>query len=638
MNDPRGTGPPKPVLLYDGDCRFCTLWVRRWNQTTGEAVEYLPFQDERVARLYPQLPREHLEHAVHYIDGDGGMHQGAAAVFWCLSTNPSWRWLLRLYQNRPWLAGLAERWYQFIASHRAAFSWLTRLLWGKHIERPSYFLVRRSFLGLLGAIYLIAFVSLWGQVTGLMGQGGILPASDLMSQARTIMTTEGTGINRFHVLPTLCWFGASDGFLQLQCAAGAVLALVLIAGIAPPVCLALMWILYLSLATVGREFLGFQWDNLLLETGLLAIFLGPLRILPKPSREAPPSRIVIWLLRLLLFKLMFLSGVVKLASGDEAWHGLTALTRHYETQPLPTWPAWYAHQLPLWFQQASCVAMFVIELGAPFLIFMPRRPRMVGCLALVLLQFLILLTGNYTFFNWLTLALCVLLLNDFTLVRLLPGKLTARYAKPSSVLFSSGRYVRLVCTTLLALVFAGVSFIEIARAFAPLPGWTTPAVAVYRWLSPFRSINNYGLFAVMTMDRPEIIVEGSADGRDWKEYEFPYKPGDVKQRPVFVAPHQPRLDWQMWFAALGNYRQNPWFVNFCVRLLQGSPEVLALLKTNPFPQAPPRYIRARLYDYRFTTREERRRSGAWWHRELRGDYLPPISLDMLRQKPPAPTG
>jgi hypothetical protein len=158
-------------------------------------------------------------------------------------------------------------------------------------------------------------------------------------------------------------------------------------------------------------------------------------------------------------------------------------------------------------------------------------------------------------------------------------------------------------------------------------------VGLYQWLSPFRSVNSYGLFAVMTMERPEIIIEGSADGRDWKEYEFPYKPGDVKRRPAFVAPHQPRLDWQMWFAALGNYRQNPWFVNFLIRLLEGSPEVVALLKTNPFPQAPPRFVRARLYDYRFTTSRERRRTGAWWVRTFKGEYVPPISLNTVRRSP-----
>jgi predicted DCC family thiol-disulfide oxidoreductase YuxK len=634
VNDPRqvSNAPSKRVLVYDGDCRFCALWVGRWKQATGEAVDYLPFQNESIALLFPELPRERLENAVQLIDTDGSIHQGAVAVFRCLSTNPAWQWPLRLYQNHPWVAHASEACYRFVAGHRALFSWLTRILWGTQVAPPDYVLVRRVFLGLLGLIYGIAFVSLWLQIPGLIGKNGILPATNLMSQARTVMAANGTGIDRYRELPTLCWWNTSDGFLKFQCAVGALLSLFLIAGIAPPVCLALMWLLSLSLATVGREFLAFQWDNLLLETGLLAIFLGPMQIFPRPSRESSPSRTVLWLVRLLLFKLMFLSGVVKLTSGDPAWRSLTALTRHYETQPLPTWLAWYAHQLPLWFQKTSCAVMFVIELVVPFLIFMPRRVRISGAGALAALQFLILLTGNYTFFNLLTLALCLWLLDDCALMQLLPRKLTAFYTQRLSMVSSLANRWHLMAIALVAAIFVSISIIQLVLPFGQVPRWTTPVVAVYQWLAPFRSINSYGLFAVMTTERPEIIVEGSANGSDWKEYEFPYKPGNLTQRPAFVAPYQPRLDWQMWFAALSNYRQNPWLVNFTIRLLQGSPEVLALLKTNPFPDRPPKYIRARLYDYRFTTPQERNRTGAWWHRELKGegDYLPPISLDMLR--------
>jgi hypothetical protein len=604
-------------------------------QTTGEDVDSIPFQDERVARLFPELPRERLEHAVQFIDTTGVVHQGADAVFRCLATNPSKQWPLRLYQEYPLVARSSEACYRFVADRRAAFSWLTRILWGRHVERPDYFLVRRIFLGLLGVIYFIAFVSLWVQITGLAGKNGILPAANLMSQARIAMTAGGIGIDRYRLLPTLCWFGASDGFLEFQCASGVVLALLLIAGIAPPACLALLWLFYLSLATVCREFLGFQWDILLLEVGVLAILFAPIQLLPRPSREKPASRTSLWLLRLLLFKLMFLSGVVKLASGDPTWRSLTALTRHYETQPLPTWIAWYLHQLPLWFQKTSCVLMFLIELAVPFFIFMPRRVRMTGGLALAVLQVLILLSGNYTFFNWLTLALCLLLLDDFALRKILPHQFTARYVHSVTESLVERR-LRGVAITLVAVFFVSISILQVLLPLHVLPRWTapvvTPVVEVDRWLSPLRSINSYGLFAVMTTERLEISVEGSDDGREWKEYEFPYKPGAVNRRPAFVAPYQPRLDWQMWFAALGDYRQNPWFVNFCIRLLQGSPQVLGLIETNPFPHRAPRYIRARLYDYRFTTLEERRQTGAWWKRTLKGEYLPPISLDMFRPK------
>jgi predicted DCC family thiol-disulfide oxidoreductase YuxK len=640
VNHPRQVANAKPVMLYDGDCRFCRLWIRRWQQATGEAVDYFPFQDERIGQWYPELPRERLETAVHFIDASGAVYPGAEAVFRALATNPSRRWPLGLYQRFPWFAHCAERGYRFVAGHRSLFSWFTRMLWAGHVERADYFLVRRVFLGCLGAIYLIAFLSLWVQITGLIGMNGILPAADWMAQVRGAVESNSIGVDRYRLLPTLCWFSASDGSLHFHCAVGATLAVLLMAGIAPQVCLALMWLLYLSLATVSREFLGFQWDNLLLEVGLLAIFFAPCQLMPRASRPSPPSRAVLWLLRLLLFKLMFLSGVVKLASHDETWRNLTALTLHYETQPLPNWIAWHAHQLPLSFQKSSCALMFVIELAVPFLIFTPRRPRMIGGAALAGLQVLILLTGNYTFFNWLTLALCLLLLDDFALARLwsvLSRKRLANDAEPSPRSHATPhRWQRWQIAALAPLFLAvlSVSAVQLGSPFGRLPGWLSPAAHVYQWLSPFRSINSYGLFAVMTKDRPEIVIEGSVDGREWKEYEFPHKPGDVNRRPTLVAPHQPRLDWQMWFAALGDVRQNPWLVAFCARLLQGSPEVLALLEKNPFPAHPPKYVRARLYDYRFTSREERRRTGAWWTRELKGEYLRPISLEMLRPAHP----
>jgi hypothetical protein len=407
----------------------------------------------------------------------------------------------------------------------------------------------------------------------------------------------------------------------------------LIAGLAPPICLGGLWLLYLSLATVGQVFLGYQWDNLLLEVGLLAIFFAPCQILPRPAREKPPSRAALWLLRLLLFKLMFLSGVVKLASGDPLWRNLTALTRHYETQPLANPVAWYFHQLPAWFQQTSCALMFAVELAAPFLLFAPRRARMLAGIAIAVLQGLILLTGNYTFFNWLTLLLCVLTWDDFSWNALLPGKLTQLYRQTSAIMVEDRGMLRWanVPVALAVLLVGSISLVQTISPFGGLPFWCAPAVGAYRWIAPLRSINSYGLFAVMTPDRPEIIVEGSNDGSEWKEYSFPHKPGALDRPPTFIAPLQPRLDWQMWFAALGDARGNPWFVNFCVRLLQGSPDVLALLDTDPFPGSPPKYVRARLYNYNFTTWSERQRNGHWWKREFKGEYLPPISLEMLER-------
>ena len=407
--------PPKPLMVFDGDCNFCTLWIRRWQQTTGDLVDYLPAQDPRIAAQFPEIPREQFDTAVQLVATDGAVYAGAEAVFRALAQNPNRQWPLRCYEKSPSFARLTEWAYRLVAERRTLFSLLTRWLWGRQVEQPTHVLTRWFFLRGLGVIYLIAFVSLWTQIGGLIGHNGISPTDHFMAAAKQQCDARGIGLDRYRLLPTLCWLDASDSSLNLQCAAGSVLAVLLIAGIAPVPCLALLWLLYLSLVTVGREFLAFQWDNLLLEAGFLAIFFGPLQFLPRPSREPQPSRAVLWLLRLLLFKLMFSSGCVKLFSGDLNWRNLTALTFHYQTQPLPTWTAWYANQLPLWFQKASCAAMFGIELGAPWLIFAPRRIRFPGGAAIAFLQILILLTGNYTFFNWLTLALCLLLLDDFAL-------------------------------------------------------------------------------------------------------------------------------------------------------------------------------------------------------------------------------
>jgi hypothetical protein len=542
-------------------------------------------------------------------------------------------------------------------------------------ERSSSYLSRWLFLRLIGIIYLVAFVSLWTQIDGLVGHDGILPVRDHLKAASEQLSAE-----RYWWLPTFCWLNTSDAFLHFQCAAGLVFSLFLVLGIAPVLDLAFLWAVYLSLSTICGEFLSFQWDTLLLETGFLAIFLAPRQWLPKFSLGPAPSMTVLWLCRWLLFRLMFMSGAVKLLSRDAAWWDLTALTFHYETQPLPTWIGWYAHQLPVWFQKISVAIMFGIELAAPFLILCGRRSRQVACGAFVLLMLLISITGNYCFFNLLTVALSVLLLDDPFLLGLLPGSVAAfvrtrlhSLAGPSAPPYSSaaqpantptpvsfpsppsrraiaplsprrslrrsqgrrdggregsgvGFAVRTTALGMLAVFVLLVSGSETAaRLFGARSLWQ-PLPGLLRWVSPLRTINSYGLFAVMTTTRPEIIVEGSNDGLTWLPYDFKWKPGDPKRRPAFVAPHQPRLDWQMWFAALGDYRGNPWFVNFLVRLAQGSPKVLALLEKNPFPQKPPRYLHAVLYEYHFTDFATRRATGDWWRRERKGLYCPQITL------------
>ena len=596
----------KPLLVYDNDCDFCRYWIAQWQHTTGDRIDYAPYQE--VGAAYPEIPLSAFESSVQLILQNGTVLSGAEAVFRALNNGL----LLWCYYHLPGFASVSEWVYRFVAQHRPFFSALTRWFWGTHTERTTFYLSRWLFLRALGCIYLIAFLSLWVQIHGLVGSNGILPAEQYLAVVRQQIGTEG-----YYLLPTLFWLNPSDACLHFLCAGGVVLSLVLIAGFLPTATLTGLWMLYLSLVTVGQAFLSFQWDVLLLEVGFLAIFFAPLRIRETFRRVSETSGAFLWLLRWLLFRLMFASGFVKIAS-DAVWRNLTALNFHYETQPLPTWIGWYAHQLPEWLHKASVIGMFAVELAVPLLIFAPRRLRAAGCIGLIGLQVLILLTGNYCFFNLLTIALCLLLIDDITWKRLLSKRFMPSF---QPVEHSPHRYRRVCLAVVATLLFvlSGVRFGGQLFRDAPFPD--------VAWIRPFRSVNTYGLFADMTESRPEIIVEGSNDRITWEPYHFRWKPGDLKTAPKWVAPHQPRLDWQMWFAALqGSYRNTPWFPHFIGALLQGKPEVLQLLAENPFPEKPPRYVRAVLYDYHFTDTATKRSEGTWWYRERKGLYCPVVSF------------
>jgi len=477
------------------------------------------------------------------------------------------------------------------------------------------------FLRLLGVVYVIAFWSLAVQVIGLIGGDGILPARAYMDSARAYVAAEHLGVDRFRLLPTLCWISASDSFLRALTLAGIGLGVLLALGVLPAVVVPLLWIDYLSLSVVAREFLSYQWDALLLEAGLLAVFVAPFVVVERARSPVAPPRLCVWLMLWLVFRLMFGSGIVKLASGDPTWRNLTAMAFHYETQPIPTPAAWYAYQLPLWFQKASTAATLAIELVAPFLIVGPRALRRTAFSALAGLQTLIAVTGNFAFFNILSASLCVYVLAD---------RDAATTAAGVDIVRSDARRAAERIRNVLLAAFAILTVPVSATMFAARVGVAVPGFQLVApladFLEPFRSVNTYGLFAVMTTTRPEIIVEGSNDGERWEPYEFAYKAGAVMRRPPWVAPHQPRLDWQMWFAALGDAAGEPWFQRFCGRLLAGSPEVLRLLAYDPFNGRAPKYLRAVLYQYHYASRDEHRH-GFWWRRERLGDYLPPISAE-----------
>lgn len=644
--------PPRdqrPLLIYDGDCSFCRYWIDAWRSVTGERVEYAPYQDvasrflpppspaeteARQAAPGPVIPLEAFRRSVQLVLPEGKVYSAAEAVFRTLACAPGWGWMLGVYHAVPGVAPISEAVYRQIGAHRDLAYKLNRLLWGKQFVPSRHSLTRWLFLRCLGMIYLIAFLSFGVQYKGLIGGQGIEPAARFLSSLAADF-----GPERHWLFPTLAWIDSSDPFLGFLTWGGAVLSLLVILGIATGPGLVGAWVFYLSVVTVGGDFMSFQWDILLLEAGFLAVFFAPWCWAESPWRrrkESPPSSTVLWLLRWLLFRLMFLSGTVKLQSGDPAWRNLTALDFHYYTQPLPTPVAWYMSQLPGWFQKLSVLFVFAVEIGVPFLFLAPRRLRQAGAALAALLLALIALTGNYTFFNLLTLALCLLLLDDRSVSRVLPrwlaqriaapdgaGARTASEATPDTARPWRGRRFITAAVGIVILIASGA---QVGGRFLGGHAVPRPARQLEDWLEPFHIVNGYGLFAVMTTSRLEIVVQGSNDGLTWLDYEFKYKPGDLKRAPPWVAPYQPRLDWQMWFAALGNYQESPWFVNFMVRLMQGSPPVLDLLARNPFPAAPPRYVRALIYDYHFTDFSERRATGDWWRRELRGLYFPPSAL------------
>jgi predicted DCC family thiol-disulfide oxidoreductase YuxK len=594
----------RPTLVFDGECSFCRAWIEYWQRLTGERVLYASYQEvsQEVGNRLPDLPRKDLVSAVTLFLPSGEMQRGAAAVFSLLALLPGKSWMLWLYVHIPGVALLAELAYRTVARHRSFCYWATRVLWGIPIEVETFGIASWLFLRTLGAVYLVAFASFAGQAAGLIGSHGISPVAEYLKSLR-----EYYGAVYWQV-PTVFWLNAGDGMIKAVGIAGICLSVLLFLGVRWRIIRIALFVLYLSLVTAGQEFMGYQWDALLLEAGFLAILLGS-------------SPIVVWLYRWLLFRLVFLSGVVKLASGDPSWRNFTALPVHYETQPLPTPLAWYMYQLPAWFQRGSVGFVFFVELVVPFLIFGPRRIRFLAARAMIGLQVLILLTGNYAFFNLLTIGFCLFLFDDAFFVRVLPNT-TRQWLLTATTYKKSHVWSRAVCRAFAALALFVGGFL-VARPFGVR--WSVADVAI-RSVSSFEIINSYGLFAVMTTTRPEIVVEGSNDGETWLPYEFKCKPGDLTRRPAWVAPHQPRLDWQMWFAALGDYQSDPWIIRFMARLLQGSPEVLRLLGGNPFPEGPPHYVRAMLYQYQFSTPAERKSTGAWWSRELKGVYVPTVAL------------
>jgi len=521
-----------------------------------------------------------------------------------------------------------------------------RWLFDAQAGPPNRFVPRWLFLRALALIYFSAFFSLLFQIEALIGPHGILPAERFLAAV-----AGGTGYLRFWFAPTLFWLSSGSHGIMAVVWLGLIASIAALCNLWPRLSFFLCFVCFLSFVTAAQVFSGYQSDGMLLEAGFLALFFVPRGFLPRWGISSPASRASLLLLQWEWFRIYFESGLVKLLSGDVQWRNFTAMDEYYQNGPLPTWIGWYIEHLPHWFHAASAAGTLGMELAVVWMLFLPRRVRLVCFCIVTPWEIGVILTANYTFLNYLVLALGFLLLDDHSVRWLLPRRLRATLPQPPQqdepqqeqpplsilevrvedkavsqpVVRGPGSYLRDLGIGGTALMLTWIAYATTAQMIrmpwpdAPLP--TAPIMA----LEPFRIANEYGLFAIMTRGRYEIEFQGSNDGDNWTPYLFRYKPQALNEAPRIYAPYQPRFEWNLWFASLGDWQQNDIVPLTEERLLENDPDVLALFRANPFKQAPPRYVRAVLWQYWFTSMEEKRRTGNWWKRDLLGLYAPELT-------------
>ena len=477
-----------------------------------------------------------------------------------------------------------------------------------------YRLTRFVILRLLGFVYAVAFLVAANQLVPLIGEHGLTPATHFLHR---VQAAAGSSTAGMLTLPTLFWFGNSDHAMTLVAWTGVALSLVVLAGYANAIMLALLWAMYMSIVHVGQIWYGYGWETQLLETGFLSIFLCPL-LDPRPfPRQAPPI-LVLWLFRWLGFRIMIGAGLIKLR-GDSCWRDLTCMYYHYETQPIPSPISRYLHFAPHWFHNVETAWNHFIELVVPWFSFGSRLARHIAGILLISFQILLIISGNLSFLNYVTIIPFLACLDDSFWRRLLPAAIVRRCQQvPADLELSKLRHgVAIALTALVAWL-----------SMAPITNLVSNRQVMNTSFDPLDLVNSYGAFGVVGRERDEIIFEGTDDtviGADtkWNEYEFKAKPGNPDRAPPFIAPYQPRIDWQIWFAAMASPADYPWTFHFVWKLLHNDAGTLSLLANNPFPNAPPRYIRARLYRYRFAPLG----SNSRWTREPIGEWLPALSTD-----------
>lgn len=464
-----------------------------------------------------------------------------------------------------------------------------------------YWLTRFVFQRALGFIYFVAFLIIVNQFKGLCGDHGLLPVRLFVKRVE------------FWDSPSLFFWRQDNIFLMAMAWLGLVLSATAMLGISDAfstwismLTWALLWLIYMSFVNVGQTFYGFGWETLLLETGFVAIFLGP--------THSPPNILIFWLLRWLLFRVMFGAGMIKLR-GDECWHDLTCLQYHYETQPMPGPFSWYFHHFPIFIHRFGVVFNHFVEVVLPFAFFGPRLVRTGAGIITILFQLMLIVSGNLSWLNCITIVIAISCFDDSFFRWLMPFLPAA----PLATAVTGGVPV--------AVAYA-LTVLVSALSIRPAINLFSNRQLMNASFEPLHLVNTYGAFGSVTRERTEIIIEGTdnpviSDRTKWQAYEFKGKPGDISRRPPQVTPYHYKLDWQMWFAAMGKYWHNPWIINLMGKLLQGEPDVLDLLRTNPFQSAPPKFVRAQLYLYHYTDDPH---SPNWWRREFVEEYLPPLSL------------
>jgi hypothetical protein len=481
-------------------------------------------------------------------------------------------------------------------------------------DRGSYWLTRFVILRLLGLIYLLAFLVAANQILPLIGSDGLLPVANFLAQVRE---TFGGSLGGFLRLPSLFWINSSDSALIVTAWIGVALSAVVVCGYANAILLTLLWALYMSFVHVGQEWYGYGWEMQLLETGFLAIFLCPL-LDGRPFPRRPPPLIVIWLFRALIFRIMLGAGMIKIR-GDESWRDLSALYYHFETQPIPNGLSRWFHFLPRGVLRGGTAFNHVAELIAPWFVFWPRLARTIAGIVIVAFQLTIFLGGNLSFLNVLTIVPALACFDDRAWVRVLPSGLTKRA--------EAARAVSIISRPMLGTAWVLGSVVALL-SIQPVLNIFSPHQIMNTSFDPLELVNTYGAFGSVGKERYNVVFEGSGaefpNESDWKPYPYKGLPVALNERPPQVAPYQLRLDWQMWFAAMGSPAEYPWTLNLIWKLLHNDGCAVGLFRSNPFPDKPPLFVRAVLYRYSFVRQNPQ---GLWWKRERVNVWLPALSAD-----------